>query len=299
MLVILIKKCLYIVSRLETTGHTVGLDSATTTRKNQQGQRLCTDKTTESMNQDQAVEGLKGLGLTTYEARVFIALQKLGHGAASEISEVADVPRSQVYGAADGLEERGLVETQQSTPTVYRPVPLEQARKHLLDQLAETGAEAFEYLETVQNTHEHEERSESIWLVNSADAIKSRTAELIDDAEDRILYAADRQSLCDEETLAALEAAAQDGVAVMFASVNRSVLESLPDDSAIQRYKIPEERDMDVNTGRLLIVDGQTLLLSTYSDTEENTEVAFWTSENIFAAVIIELAEEWLQNPFE
>jgi hypothetical protein len=108
-----------------------------------------------------------------------------------------------------------------------------------------------------------------------------------------------RQSLCDEETLAALEAAAQDGVAVMFASVNRSVLESLPDDSAIQRYKIPEERDMDVNTGRLLIVDGQTLLLSTYSDTEENTEVAFWTSENIFAAVIIELAEEWLQNPFE
>jgi len=251
------------------------------------------------MNQDQAVEGLKGLGLTTYEARVFIALQKLGHGAASEISEVADVPRSQVYGAADGLEERGLVETQQSTPTVYRPVPPEQAQKHLLDQLAETGAEAFEYLETVQNTHEHEERSESIWLVNSADAIKSRTGDLIDDADERILYAADRASLCDEETVAALEAAATDGVSVMFASVDQSVLDTLPADSAIRRYKIPDERDMDVSTGRLLIVDGDTLLLSTYSDEEDDAEVAFWTSKNIFAAVIIELAEEWLQNPFE
>ncbi|MEF8938086.1 MAG: hypothetical protein V5A32_09055, partial [Halovenus sp.] len=162
-----------------------------------------------------------------------------------------------------------------------------------------TGADAFEYLETVQNTHEHEERSESIWLVNSADAIKSRTGELIDDADDRILYAADRQDLCDEKTLAALEAAATEGVSVMFASVNQSVLDSLPDDSAIKQYKIPDDRDMDVSTGRLLIVDGETLLLSTFSDTEENTEVAFWTSENIFAAVIIELAEEWLQNPFE
>lgn len=248
------------------------------------------------MNDDHAVEGLKRLGLTTYEARVFIALQKLGQGAASEISEVADVPRSQVYGAADGLEERGLVETQQSTPTVYRPVPLEQARKHLLDQLAETGAAAFEYLESVQNTHEQEERTESIWLLNSSDAIKSRSGELIDDAEERILYAADRS---DEQTRAALEAAAEDGVSVLFASVDETVLSSLPEESQIGRYRIPENRDMDVSTGRLLIVDGETLLLSTYPDDGSDDEVAFWTSENIFAAVIIELAEEWLQNPFE
>ena len=76
----------------------------------------------------------------------------------------------------------------------------------------------------------------------------------------------------------------------------------LVDDSKVARFalsKLLENRDMDVSTGRLLIVDGETLLLSTFSDTEENTEVAFWTSENIFAAVIIELAEEWLQNPFE
>ena len=48
------------------------------------------------------------------------------------------MPRSQVYGAAERLEERGLVETQQSTPTQYRPVSLGRARSRLLDELERT-----------------------------------------------------------------------------------------------------------------------------------------------------------------
>jgi len=52
------------------------------------------------MNEGDAVDALKSLGLTTYEARTFVALQKLGAGTASEVADIADVPRSQVYGAA-------------------------------------------------------------------------------------------------------------------------------------------------------------------------------------------------------
>ncbi|PSP27801.1 hypothetical protein BRC65_04050 [Halobacteriales archaeon QH_2_65_14] len=58
------------------------------------------------MNDSEAVDGLKRLGLTTYEARVFLGLQKLGSGTANEVSDVVDVPRSQVYGAAEDLETR-------------------------------------------------------------------------------------------------------------------------------------------------------------------------------------------------
>ncbi len=49
----------------------------------------------------------------------------------------------------------------------------------------------------------------------------------------------------------------------------------------------------------MLIVDGETMLLSTDKESDSGEEVAFWTSENIFAAVLIELAEEWLKRPFE
>lgn len=251
-----------------------------------------------TMNDDHAIDGLKRLGLTTYEARVFLALQKLGRGAASEVSNVADVPRSQVYGAAEGLEERGLVETQQSTPTVYRPVPLEQARRLLLDQLAETGAETFDYLDAIQNSHEQDERTESIWLLNGSDAIKSRAGELVEGADERVLYATKDPELLDDEIHAALEAAAEDGVTVVIASLEPSVLDAVGADSAITTYPVPEDRQTDVDIARMLMVDDNTLLLSTYSAGPGGSEIAFWTSQNIFASIMVELVEEWFREPF-
>lgn len=250
------------------------------------------------MNDEHAIEGLKRLGLTTYEARVFLALQKLGQGAASEISNVADVPRSQVYGAAEGLEERGLIETQQSTPTIYRPVPLEQARRLLLDQLAETGAETFDYLDAVQDSHEQDERSESIWLLHGSDAIRSRAAELIEGANERVLYATDEPTYLDGDVHAALEATAEDGVQVVIASVQDDVLAEIPESSPILTYEVPEDREADIDIAQMLMVDGDTLLLSTYSAAGDEAEIAFWTSENIFASIMVELVEEWFRDPF-
>lgn len=253
------------------------------------------------MDDDEAVEGLKRLGLTTYEARVYIALQKLGSGTASEISAVEDVPRSQVYGAAEGLEERGLVEIQQSTPTLYRPVPLEQARTLLLDQLAQTGTETFNYLDTVTESRDEQEESESIWLINTKDAIISRTVSIIENTEDQVLYAVHRPEHLEGKVLEALERVAADDVTVVVASAKADALESIPEDSKLHQFRVPEERDLDVGTGRLLIADGHTILLSTLSTdgTGDGKEAAFWTSENQFASVIVELVEAWFQDPFE
>lgn len=253
------------------------------------------------MDDNQAITGLKQLGLTTYEARVFVALQKLGAGTASDISSVVDVPRSQVYGAADGLEERGLVETQQSTPTAYRPVPLEQARRLLLDQLAETGAETFNYLERVQNTHESQERGEAIWLISARDAITSRSVEITEMAEDRLLYATASPDLLEDDILDALAAAADRGVTVVVASAEQAVLDRIPDTDAYITYRIPDERDLDIYTGRLLITDENTVLLSTQSGETTETdqqEIAFWASDNPFGAIFVELVEAWFRDPF-
>lgn len=255
---------------------------------------------TKTMDENEAITGLKQLGLTTYEARVFVALQKLGGGTASEISSVVEVPRSQVYGAAEGLEERGLVETQQSTPTAYRPVPLEQARRLLLDQLAATGAETFNYLEQVQNSHETEERSESIWLISAREAIISRTVEIIEMADSRLLYGAENVDMLEDTILDALVDATDRGVEVVITSSNDEVIEAVPDTDAYTTYRVPEERDMDVSTGRLLVADGHTVLLSTRSATTEDDhqEIAFWTSDNPFAAIFVELVEAWLRDPY-
>jgi len=254
------------------------------------------------MNDEDAISGLKRLGLTTYEARVFLALQKLGSATASEVSDVADVPRSQVYGAADGLVEHGLVETQQTTPTVYRPVPIEQARTHLLDQLAETGAETFDYIDGVRGTEQREERTESIWMIQGRESVTSRTAQLAEEADDRLLYAIRDPDLVPPAIVESFQAARDRGVDVVLASADETVLERAAEGNDLPTYRVPSIRSLDLSTARLLVVDEGTVLLSTLSrngNGETGDEVAFWTSESAFASVLVELAEAWLQDPFE
>jgi HTH-type transcriptional regulator, sugar sensing transcriptional regulator len=96
------------------------------------------------MNEDDAIDALESLGLSNYEAKVFVALQKLGTGTARDIHGVTDVPRSQVYGAAENLQQRGLVEVQQSKPLQYRPVSLNAAKSHLRDRFERRQERTFD-----------------------------------------------------------------------------------------------------------------------------------------------------------
>jgi sugar-specific transcriptional regulator TrmB len=252
------------------------------------------------MDDDAAIDGLKRLGLTGYEARVFLGLQKLGSATASDISEVTDVPRSQVYGAADNLESRGLVETQQSRPTLYRPVSLERARTRLLDQLAETGAETFEYLDSIKESEAEDERSEAIWLVRGADSVASRTAELIETADSYLLYACSEVSMLDDQIIDALEQAGDDGAKVLLASANPTVREAA--EGTFETIALPDDRRPDAGGARVLLVDGETMLLSVYSGANINDgreEVAFWSSGTAFAAVLGGFLAEWFEVPFD
>ncbi len=250
------------------------------------------------MDDEEAIEGLKRLGLTGYEARVFVGLQKLGSGTASEISEVTSVPRSQVYGAADSLQTRDLLETQQSRPTVYRPVPLEQARMRLLDQLAETGEETFEYLDDIKESEGEDEHSEAIWLVHGAQAVASRTADLIGETQQFLLYACSELSMLEDPILSALEAADDDGVTVFVASANPDVREAASE--RFETVRIPDERHPDASGARVLVADGETMVLSVYSAanvTDGREEVAFWSSGNAFASVLGGFLLEWFESP--
>jgi len=120
------------------------------------------------------------------------------------------------------------------------------------------------------------------------------------DATNRLLYAADDPAMLEPGLLDAMERAAGEGVTVVVASINPTVLAEVPD--SLGTYRVPEQRDMDVNTGRLLVADDETILMSIFATGTaggEHEEVAFWAAENTFAVVLVELAEGWLQNPFQ
>lgn len=231
-----------------------------------------------------AVEALQRLGLSSYEARVFLALQKLGTGTAREIHDVADVPRSQVYGAADSLEERGLLEIQHATPKRYRPVSLETARARLTAELERERDRAFSYLETVRRERDGDETREDVWMVRGKGPIDDRVVELADRATTRLLFAADTPDLVPPELVEDVERLAAADVAVVVASAN-------PDVRAL--FEATEALTLEVAgrpgefTGRVLLADDDVILLSVTGDRDSGAETAIWSAGTAMASVLV------------
>ncbi|WP_227134467.1 TrmB family transcriptional regulator [Halorubellus salinus] len=247
------------------------------------------------MQEGDAIESLERLGLTSYEAKVFIALQKLGSGTAREVSRVADVPRSQVYSVTEGLEDRGLVEVQQSSPMQYRPVRIEEARKTLRERFETESDRAFGYVESVRNERGGErEEQEAIWTLSGRGHVAERAAELVRNAEESVVFAARTPDLVTDDIAAALREAATGGVTVRVVSVNPDVRELFESDASIATMDTAEPAVDDERTGRAVLADGNVVLMSVLGDCgdipELNTETAFWTARTNFATVLHELA---------
>lgn len=246
-----------------------------------------------------AVESLARLGLRSYEAKVFVGLQRLGAGTASEIAEAADVPRSQVYSAAEDLEERGLVEVHPGTPTRYRPVELDEARSLLLARIESETDRAFDALARVRESRaDADERREEIWTLRGGDSVVERTVALCRRAEQRILYGAAHPSVLEPRVAEALGERAADGVEVTVVSHLDGVLAAARAVDGVRALRIPATLDSEVSVGRVLVSDSDTVLVSVAGADSEtgDEERAFWTADTSFAAMLSATVDGWVEH---
>lgn len=254
-----------------------------------------------SGNEHDAIESLEHLGLSNYEARVFVALQKLGTGTAREIHQVAEVPRSQVYGAAEELGERGLVEIQQATPKRYRPVSLETARDRLAARLEREQEQAFDYLSTIQRERRGDETREDVWTIRGSDSVDDRIVELIEQASEYVIFGTASTDLVTDETVAALRGRAEAGADVRVLSENPDV-RALFADEPVSVFGPPSEKPHGPFSGRMILVDDDTLLMSVLADSGlpgVSEETAIWSSETAMAAVLTQTARNGIMNVAE
>jgi len=247
----------------------------------------------ESANDHAAVEALQRLGLSNYEARVFLALQKLGTGTAREIHEVAEIPRSQVYGAADELEERGLVEIQRSTPKRYRPVSLDAARAHLTAELERERERAFDYLESVQRERDGDETREDVWTIRGRGPISERLVELASRANESILFAADATEFVSASFAEALAEQAADGIDVTVVSANAPVRD-LFDGTGVTTVDVAGGSTDFV--GRVFIADDDVILLSAVGGGGLTEETAIWSARTALAIVLVRITRDGIET---
>jgi len=239
------------------------------------------------MDDGDAAAGLTELGLSTYAARTFVGLQKLGVASASEIAQVADVPRSQVYGAADELEELGLIDVQEGSPTRYRPVEIDEARELLYDRLRSTTEAAFDHLETVRGQQAPTDHREAIWTTEGRENVAARVTSLVAGAEEQVLFATSHSALLSGDVADALADADAAGVDVIVASVDAAVREAARE-AGLSAVEVSDATP-ELSVGRVLLVDDDTVLLSVQPTAEMQSvagESAFWSDGTGFARVL-------------
>ncbi|WP_435115331.1 TrmB family transcriptional regulator [Halolamina sp. C58] len=248
------------------------------------------------MSTRDAVDALKRLGLSNYEARVFAALQRLGTGTAQEISDASAVPRSQVYGAADDLVERGLAELIASSPKEYRPVSLETAREQLGRRLERERDRAFENLAELRTEGDDGGTGGTVATLRGRQPIDDRVDDLLRTATERVVFVAPDARSIPTALAETLRERAREGVAVIVVTAEPGQRERFGD-SPVRVFVMDEDNPGDF-AGRALMVDGDTVLLSATTDDAVGEE-AMWTAESSIGRILAQFMQSGIDSGME
>ncbi|APX95259.1 TrmB family transcriptional regulator [Natronorubrum daqingense] len=241
---------------------------------------------TQNETTTEAISLLQDLGLQEYEARCFIALNKLPMGTAKEIHEISDVPRTRVYDAIRVLESQGLVEVQHSSPQQYRAVNITEATQILRQKYNERIDTLETYLENTDvETSDDDDQVQEIWSLTGHEAIESRTLQLIDEAETEIVLLVVDESVLSEALHAHIEQATTREPSIVLGGKTDAITDALETQLPSSRvfetgleWLTGPEQDSEVAISRILLVDRETLLIGSYypnSGTDRQEQAVF------------------------
>jgi len=131
------------------------------------------------------LESLKSLGLTKYEALVYIGLLRVAGATATEIHETSGVPRASVYPVLDRLVQKELVSVSHTTPKRFDAVPPDRGVENLMRRIESDAESARKALDVIYREKGHEGRGnqELVWTIYGEENIRTRLAEMFLGAE--------------------------------------------------------------------------------------------------------------------
>lgn len=192
-----------------------------------------TDATT-TATVEECVDVLQAFELTEYESKCFVALSRIGHGTAKDVSEVASIPQARVYDCMDTLQERGLVDIQQSKPRRFRAATAEEAID-ALDRRYSSRLERLDELFARLESPAREGEEGDVWVMEGNGEVSERLRELIDDAEEEVLLAIAVEELLTEDLLETIDEVASRGVDVLVGSPGEELRDRIAETAATAR----------------------------------------------------------------
>lgn len=251
----------------------------------------------DALTHQRVVDKLISLGLTTYEAKVFSALTRLGEARVSEIHTVAEVPRSAIYETLDRLEHRGIIETSTGRPKRFRAVPPKIAISKIESEVISAVRDAREGLEELACTPSHGASDARLWIIKGKTRIRDTIERMIDSVKSEMLVAGYPDHIIAFDGL--WRKAKAKKIKIRFAATDPDKIRALKGYGEIIRpktkTKIPE-----LNPPKVLFVrsDKKIILLASEYKDENQTEdmTAFWTDDESIVGFINYILMQPLPN---
>ena len=124
---------------------------------------------------EEAVRRLELIGLTTYEARAYIALIGLGMGTAEIVSNAAEIPRTSAYKVLQSLERKGFVTSTDGRPQTFRANPPDVVQKRVVSELEDT----FSKLQLLHELASQRGLPQLIFTITGKDRVIQKIAEIV------------------------------------------------------------------------------------------------------------------------
>jgi sugar-specific transcriptional regulator TrmB len=247
------------------------------------------------------IECLKSLGLTKYEALVYIALLKVVSATASEIHEISTVPRASVYPVLNQLQEKKLISIARSTPKRFAALSPEEGVAIMMSRIERDATDAREILSAIHRERiSHEQSSEElIWNVYGIENIQRKLTDIITAARQDIRIIAHPQIISPEikEILDAVaERADVEIVTHQWEGGNKGKMRVY-----VKKHpEMPRELDKvkDMMAGGICIVDNQRVLVILGTGNEDAVALFSETEGFVrFFSRYYNLIVDWAKKP--
>lgn len=170
------------------------------------------------------INSLKTFNLTEYEAKAYVALASLGTSSVTEVSQICDVPRSNLYSVLESLNEKGFVDVQRGRPVLFKAVRPEKVLDDAERELGKKVKSARESVEKKMKNLKTEETSiipALIWGIKGYDNVLAKIQEMTKKSRSEIMINVPDVSMFNERVYLELKKAGERGVKIRMAVEKR------------------------------------------------------------------------------
>jgi sugar-specific transcriptional regulator TrmB len=254
---------------------------------------------------DEAVETLINLGLTVLQAKVYVALAKLGTSNSRLTAKEAKVASQDVYRILTELQETGLVEKIIAKPNMYHPMPLAkglsmllQRRKAQTKQLQKTANLISKEFDCTLRATEKTDIG-SFVLIQKEEPIKSKALEMLETAKTSLELMHDTRDTVKYEELYDIGQklnAREIKVRDLVSSSNQIFQVTKAFSSIIQKYPTFQVRHLDFPApAKLIIKDNKEVLVSTTTKPNVSLKTFLWSDNPI----LVQIIHQWFVNVWD